>query len=229
MRPPLELAMMNRKILAALVMMLFFATTAFAQVYPQGSVDVVAAVPHGDFKDHLSTPGWGITAFGGLGIGPTPVVIGLEFGFVIYGFEKRAVPLSPTVPDVDVRVATTNGIGMAHVVLRLQSPKAEFRPFVDGLFGMKYFFTETTANYTSTTNFDDAAVSYGVGVGVDARIFKGLKGSVHLNAGVRYLLGGATDYLMKGGVQRARGAVSYDVERSETNLLLPHLGFSVRY
>lgn len=211
---------------------------AQAQVYPQGDLSFVVGFPQGEFERNIGNAGFGINAFFGLGLGRSPLVVGLDGGVLVYGYERRREPFSNTIPDVTVDVQTSNAIATGHVLLRLQPPRGAVQPYVDGLFGVKYFFTETTirdddyedSEIASTVNFDDAALSYGIGGGLDVQVFRSRKGpSVMINAGARYLLGSEAEYLKEGSIERGNGSVTYFTERSETNLLIVQLGLALKF
>ena len=212
--------------------------TAQAQVYPQGDIAVIVGLPQGEFEDNVDNAGFGLSLFGGLGLGHTPIVIGVDAGFLVYGFERRREPFSTTIPDVTVRVETSNAIAMGHMVLRLQPPGGAVQPYLDGLFGFKYFFTETTIKdddrfdeeeIASTTNFDDAALSYGVGGGLDIMLHRGRGAAVMINAGARYLFGRQAEYLQEGSIERRNGQVFFAIDRSETDILLMQLGITLKF
>ena len=212
-------------------------------IRPQGSVSFLLGVPQGEFRDNVDNIGFGIDVFGGLGVGRSPVVIGLDLGFLIYGRERRSEPFSNTIPDVTVDVETTNNIFQSHLVLRLQPPSGAVRPYLDGLFGFKYLFTQTSIEserfgdnepIASSTNFDDFALSYGVGGGVHIRLYRpqGEENeveSVALKLGVQYLLGNEAEYLQEGSIRRVNGSIDFDVERSRTTFLEPYLGVALRF
>ena len=213
-------------------------------IRPQGSINFLVGVPQGAFRDNVDDLGFGIDVFGGLGIGQAPVVIGLDFGFLIYGRERRREPFSNTIPDVTVEVETTNNIVQSHFVLRLQPPNGMVRPYADGLVGFKYLFTQTRIEserfqdeepIASSTNFDDFALSYGIGGGLDIDVYRpGAEEETDLRAvaihiGVQYLLGSEADYLQEGSIRRVNGSVTFDVERSRTTFLEPYLGVSVHF
>ena len=212
-------------------------TAAQAQVYPQGDISVIVGFPQGEFEDTVDNVGVGLNFFAGLGFGRSPIVIGLDAGFLVYGYERRREIFSPTIPDVRVGVETSNAIAMGHVVLRLQPPSGAVQPYLDGLFGMKYFFTETTVRdddffdeeIASTTNFDDAALSYGVGGGIDILLHQGRGKAVMINAGARYLFGTEAEYLQEGAIERRNGRVFFSTDRSETNLLIAQLGITLKF
>lgn len=238
-----------RVLAVLLIMLLCGASRATAQddteraVRPQGSLSFLLGVPQGEFRDNVDNLGFGVDVFGGLGIGASPVVLGLDVGFLIYGRERRSEPFSNTIPDVTVDVETTNNIVQSHFVLRLQPPNGTVRPYADGLFGFKYLFTETRIEserfqdnepIASSTNFDDFALSYGIGGGLNIDVYRpGPEDQTELRAvavhiGVQYLLGSEADYLQEGSIRRVNGSVSFDVERSRTTFLEPYLGVSVR-
>ena len=222
-----------------LLTLLSVSQTLHAQVKPQVDVNLLLGFPQGEFKEHVDQLGFGADIFAGIGLGRTPVVFGIEFGGMIYGYERRNEPFSTTIPDVTVDVETSNNILLGHFVLRLQPASGAVRPYIDGLFGVKYLFTETrieNEGFTGdepiavSTNFDDAALSYGAGGGIDIMIVRGRTSdgnkpfTLSINLGIRYLLGAEAEYLKEGSIRRESGRVSYDVKRSKTDLLLPQLG-----
>lgn len=212
-------------------------------IRPQGSVSFLVGVPQGEFRDNVDNLGFGLDVFGGLGVGQSPVVIGLDIGFLIYGRERRSEPFSNTIPDVTVDVQTTNNIFQSHLVLRLQPPNGTVRPYVDALFGFKYLFTQTQIEserfeaddpIASSTNFDDFALSYGVGGGVHIALYRPQGEereveSVALKLGAQYLLGSEADYLQEGSIRRVNGAIDFEVERSRTTFLEPYLGVALQF
>ena len=117
------------------------------------------------------------------------------------------------------------------------------RPYVDGLVGFNYFFTQTTLeergsvsgeHVMSDTNFDDFTFSYGLGAGLNLRVyqyagFQDERGTasptaLYLNGSVRYMFGRSAEYMRKGSVQVEDGEVFYDVLESATNLLYFKIG-----
>ena len=97
-----------------------------------------------------------------------------------------------------------------------------FRPYLDGLIGMHYFFTETQVRdeddfveepIASTTNQSDIAFSYGAGGGVMFLVHQKREGSksteVLIDFRVRYLLGGEATYLKEGSITRQNGTANH--------------------
>jgi hypothetical protein len=207
----------------------------------------MVGVPVGEFADNVDQVGYGADLYAGAMLGTSPFQIGLDVSFLVYGRSRRAVPFSSTVgPAVEVDVVTTNSIVQPHVVLRVQPPTGVFRPYVDGLVGFKYLFTETRVeddrsneSIASTNNFNDFAWSGGLGGGVDIRIASsqsetGQTQRYFINLGVQYLLGQEAEYLAEGELvdSNSDGVLSDDelpIRRSRTNLIQPTIGFTVAF
>lgn len=225
--------------LLALALCLLAAPSLMAQ--PTVSISGAAGVPQGEFDTALGAIGGGIT-FGVLyQIPRTPVGVGVEGTGMLFGLERRLEPFSLTIPDVLVDVTTSNNLAQGLAVLRVQVPEGRVRPYVDGLAGVNYFWTETSVGddyddyeLASSTNYDDVALAYGAGAGlqiklVDGRNRKGDSFDVLLDARVRYVVGGETTYLGRGDIERFdNGTIRVRPRRSTTTLLTPQLGVTFR-
>lgn len=205
-------------------------------VAQEAALNVIVGIPQGDFGDRAEA-GIGGDLYGGLRLGESPVTIGAKLGIMIYGHERRREPFSTTIPDVTVDVTTSNDILLGHFVLRLRPPgDGAFVPYVDGLFGFKYLFTETEINsrrfddVASSTNFDDFALSYGGGAGLMIRVHRGGNRDAFLQLGADYMVGTEADYLLEGSIERDDdGNVNFDVQRSKTTILTPRIGVLFEY
>ena len=214
---------------------------AQAQWKVQSDLAFNVGIPQGEFEQNVDDLGYGANLFVGVGVGRSPVVLGVDAGFLVYGHERREVPLSTTIPDVTVDVTTSNNIVPVHGVLRIQPPGGMVRPYVDGLFGFKYLFTQTSVSgddnseaFASSTNVDDAALSYGLGGGLDVHLYRwrteeGRPMALQIHAGARYLFGGEAEYLQKGAIERRNGQVFFETQRSETSLLVTQFGVTFRF
>lgn len=231
-----------RTFLAALVASLVLvAMPAQAQINAEGALTFTVGVPQGDFGDHLDANGYGGNLNVAVGFPGSPVLVGLDAGYLIYGHERRNEPFSTTIPDVTVDVVTDNSVASGHLFLRFKPNLPFVQPYADGLFGFKYFVTETRIEsdafeqneITRSTNFDDAALSYGFGGGVKINVFtptgKNGPGGVHLDLGAKYLIGKEASYLQEGSIRRENGRVTFDVTHSETTMLLFHFGVDVTF
>lgn len=223
--------------------------TAYSQEF-QAALDFGVGIPQGEFKDQSDHIGGGINVMGGYRFANSPIMLGLEFGFMNFGTDTREEPLSTTIPDLKVEVENSYNLAHGDLLLRIIAPPATIRPYVDGLFGFNYFFTETVIrdrddffddDKLSDTNFEDTALSYGFGAGVQFRLWQKKGGdstgltedmqpsSVYLNLRSRYMFGREAEYLQKGSIKIDNGQVTYDVTQSETNLLHFKIGVVVGF
>lgn len=216
---------------------------AFAQSPFQAGINFSLGLPQEEFKENVDNVGFGLSGHFGCQIPNTPVAVGASIGFLIYGMETRREPLSTTIPDIMVDVETTNNILTGHLLLRVQPPmqSAIFRPYLEGLFGFHYLWTETKIRdwegdgAIGSTNYDDAAMSYGGGGGVMIRVYEGTKEnsdgtfSVNIDLGFRYLLGGEAEYLREGDIKRENGVVTFSPSKSTTDLLVTKLGVTFTF
>ncbi len=230
----------NRFIFLIIVSLFLVNSQLTAQSFNVG-VNLIAGSPQDEFDDNINNPGFGIGGLFGYHPGASPLMVGAEFSFLIYGIENRQEPFSTTIPDVTVDVETSNYIFLGHLFARLQSNQGFIRPYLEGLIGFHHLFTETEISnegvfeepIAKSTNLNDTAFSYGTGGGVMILVHKSKKQSerdrldldeVLINFRLRYLFGGEADYLKKGSIGRENGEVTYDINHSRTNLLTFQLG-----
>ncbi|MDP2363850.1 MAG: hypothetical protein Q8M94_08780, partial [Ignavibacteria bacterium] len=113
-------------------------------------------------------------------------------------------------------------------------PAGRIRPYVQGLFGGQYLFTETSVKnennqqeFANSTNFEDWAWSYGAGGGI-CILLSGDPvsevGAIYLDFKGRYLFGSEAEYLKEGSVQVNGQQVIYHPSKSKTDMLTVHLG-----
>jgi hypothetical protein len=214
----------------------------------QAELDFSLGAPQGEFSDQLDRLGVGLNFSGGYQFSETPFMIGLDLGFMNFGVEKREESLSSTIPDLRVRVENSYNLGTGNVFIRFLASDAVVRPYLDGLLGFNYFYTETVIKERGfgndepvlrDTNFEDIALSYGFGGGIRIRVFDGSSTvnqsegfaptvrSAHINLSGRYLFGREAEYLKKGSISRENGEVFYDIQRSKTDLLYFKLGLGI--
>lgn len=237
---------MHRGVFLLFVVVLW-ATPAFpqaAQTNFQGGLNLLLGFPQGEFDDNVEEDGAGIAGEFLYSPSSSPFAIGFSLGYLNYGRESRREPFSSTIPDVTVEVVTTNNIMLGHLLLRAQYKKGIFQPYVDGLIGFNYLFTETEikdiddpefAGIASSTNLDDGVFSYGSGGGMMVKLYTGKRGeqgktwSILIDLKMRYLAGGEAEYLKKGSIRRDEGEVVYDISKSKTDLLVAHIGIAVSF
>ena len=202
----------------------------------QAGIALTYARPQGEFRDFVDD-GWGASLHYVHNLDRQGVFgIRVDGGFLIYGYERMRVPLSPTIGGrILVDLTTTNSIAHLGVGPQISAPAGPIRPYVNGFAGLSYISTsssvEGSANYddpfATTTNFDDATFSYGAGGGVLIPFGRG-RNPVSLDAGVTYRVNGVAEYLTEGGIEdNPDGSITLYPIRSDTDLLTFHLGVSV--
>lgn len=237
---------MKKLLLLAFLLFLGFSNRSYSQEI-QAALDFGIGIPQGDFRNQSDHLGGGANLMGGYRFANSPVMLGLEFGFMNFGTDIRDEALSDNIPDLRVEVENRYNLMHGDLLLRLITPPSTFRPYVDGLIGFNYFFTETVIRdrddffgddeKLSDTNFDDTALSYGFGAGTQIRVWQRRRmlttssepSSVYLNIRGRYMFGREAKYLQKGSVHTDNGKVAYDVSQSTTDLLHIKLGVVVNF
>jgi len=230
--------------LGLIILLSLAVASAFSQDRFQAGGHFMLGYPQGGFGENVENTGLGGNFYFSYRFPRSFLSAGISFGFLIYGSERRAEPLSLTIPDLIVDVRTTNSILLCHLFLRLQPPRGRIRPYLDGLVGLNYLTTDTSIHeyndwdddHISSNNFNDLALSYGMGGGVMVSLVDFRRAgsgrrvlTLDLDIGVRYLKGGEAEYLKKGSVHREDGIVTYDVYRSRTDLLKVNIGFTFSF
>lgn len=214
-----------------------------------GNADVgfgfLIGFPSGDFKSTLDRNGYGIGAHVGYAFGSTPLMAGLNFGFMTYGNERRQVPFSKTIPDVMVDVERNYNIVQGHFLLRIGPNSGLVRPYLDGLIGFNYLYTSTEVQnkgavnkeIASSVNLDDFTFSAGGGGGIAVCVYDGraerkagedslAEVLVHVEA--RYLSGSTAEYLKPGSISISeKGEVLYDKATSRTDMITGRIGVNL--
>jgi hypothetical protein len=232
----LSKAMKRAGFLTICALLLGFTPNLQAQNFQFG-IDFTAAFPQSDFKKNIDANGYGVGGQFLYGIKKSPFLIGADLGFVTYGSESFTEQLSPTIPEVRVRIKTTNNIFGSHFVLRAQQREGKVRPYVEGLVGLQYLFTRTAVSndfndeeFAADTNFSDSTFSVGAGAGVQFLLTKGVnKPDVLLDTKVRYLRGGRAEYLRKGSIFRGDGEVFFEPLSSPIHLVNFQIGVTFRF
>lgn len=216
-----------------LVTILFSAPTDIlaqrGEVVAGGNISV--GLPQGPFQDQLDEIGLGLNVMGGYLLPGAPVMLGLDLGFSIFGIDRRSEPLSSTIPDLRVDVENSYNMINTMFLLRTTGRSGVFRPYIDALVGFNYLYTQTVVRSRGTqeefardTNFDDFAFAYGLGAGMQYRVYRHRGTNIFLNIQSRYILGGEADYLRPGSITVSNGQVNFDVSRSRTDMLYFQIG-----
>jgi hypothetical protein len=216
-----------------LALLIGSATMVRAQEYQAGAY-FTTLIPRGEFSQNVTNNGYGGGGQFLVRFGESPFLVGGDIGAVVYGSESHREPISTTIPNVQVRVRTSNNILLLHSLVRIQPHKGTIRPYVEGLIGMKHLFTRTSITddfdgdtIASDTDLSDTTLSYGFGGGLQVPI--AAKGAVMLDGNVRYLRGGRANYLKKGSIREDNGRAFFDVLSSRTDVVSVQIGVTFRF
>jgi hypothetical protein len=193
--------------------------------------------PQGEFRTYVDQLGYGIQLHGTLWA-PTkarPFTVGLNLGYLIYGSRTDNRPFSETIPEVGVEVTRTNSLANLHFLCQVSPFMGDVRPYIEGLFGGSYIFTETKIKseydddeIASSTNYDDFAWSYGAGAGMLIKLAQNLGDvkTLFLDLKARYIYGTEAEYLTENDIviNPANKKVYYYPKKSKMDLLTFHIG-----
>jgi len=219
----------------SLLLIFLFSNKLSAQ---QAGINISLALPQGEFGDQVDNVGFGLSGEF-MFLSPkthSPFGIGLNLGYYIYGNENRREPMY-NIPEVFLRVDRTNNLVNFHIIFELGLPSGRIRPYVQGLFGGQYLFTETSVKnennneeFASSTNYSDWAWSYGAGGGISILLSGDPiteMGAIYLDLKGRYLFGSKAEYLKEGSVEVIGQQVNYYPSKSKIDMLTIHAGVRI--
>jgi hypothetical protein len=224
------------------LIILLIAATGYSEEKFQASINFTIGFPQNEFKENIDRAGFGLSGCFLFKLPQTPLSLGVSVSWLEYGREEWEEPLDTIIPDVYVDVKTSNNILMCHFMLRIQPLKGKVRPYLDGLFGFNYLWTETAIYeqdgiydqdgtdsdaIARTVHLSDFTISYGAGGGLMIHVLKRKKvkhPELFIDLGVRYLKGDMAEYMKKGSIYQENGEVWYDISESTTDLITAHFG-----
>ena len=195
------------------------------------NINFALGTPQGDFKQSLDRNAYGLD----LGFtyqlnANSPLHLGVGFMYQNYGWRERETQFVDGVPEVDVRVRTTNNLITPQFIMRLEPKYGAFSPFLEGSVGFNYLYTESSIRdlygdeeIASNVNYDYYTSNYGIGGGLKIRIWEGYDNTenffgVHLMIKAKYVLGGEAQYIKEGDLTTQGNDLEYIVTRSRTDL-----------
>jgi hypothetical protein len=199
------------------------------------------AVPNKEFRqvaqNNFGNLGYGINT--GLVLSPllenkpSPILIGLDFGYFTYGQEKQSSTATAPPLKTTHNVFTWNAIGR----LRPRFERGSITPFIDGMLGLKLYNTKTKIDKNVIdfifnddqpeviNNVKDTGLNYGLGVG----FYTNGKSGSGFTMRALYLWGDDSNYVVRNSVTvDSNGFVSYQTGRTSTSMIIIQLGISAR-
>lgn len=201
--------------------------------------DVMLARPTGAFAEYVGE-GTGFTVFGVRYVDRRRRVgLRLDAEVISYGSRTVRVPLSPSVPFVDVDVTTDNSIVSFALGPQVLFGGGPVRPYLRGAIGVSEFVTTTSVRssgavtpgalpFASTENFDDHTFLATAGGGLRWTLSRESRHPIGLQVGGVLTWHGMTSYLREGSISEGlNGETVVAPIRSETNLATLHFGITV--
>jgi len=228
---------MRKKFFISLLLTVLITGAAFAQ-FDIGLNGTIIS-PESEFKENVDRLGIGLTGKFAYKLGDSPFYAGLSIGGANYGSDSRREIL---VWPVEVEVKTNNNILFTHLLLQARADMQPIQPYVEGLIGFNYLWTESKIEdiddyeeddeIASQTHFDDFAWNYGGGFGLliklksfDMDEESEKDGGLFLDLKVRYLFGGEAEYLREGDIEKGNNdEVILHTSKSNTDFMSFHVG-----
>ena len=220
----------------ALVALLSFSSVAQAQDF-NFDFGFALGTPQGSFLQSLERNSYGVDLAATYRVPYTPVHLGFGMVYQNFGWSERDEFFSPNIQEVLVRVRTTNNMITPHFLVRFEPRMGAISPFVEGLVGFNYLYTQSSVlddwgneEIATSVNYDSFTYSHGIGGGIKFNLYEGFDGDgdffgVALIVKAKYMLGGEADYLREGDLVRTRRGMDYSINRSRTDLNTFNVGF----
>lgn len=228
---------MRKSVMFCLFFVVVFTVSAFSQ-FDVGLNGLVIS-PQSGFKENVDRLGFGLAGKFAYNLGESPFYAGIMIGGANYGSDSRREIL---VWPVEVEVNTNNNILFTQLLLQARSNFQPIQPYVEGMVGFNYLWTESKIkdiddydnedDIASQTHFDDFTWSYGAGVGFLIKLTSfdmdegsNKIGGLYLDFKVRYLFGGEAEYLKEGDIEKGENnKVILNTSASDTDLMSFHIG-----
>lgn len=196
-------------------------------------------LPQGPFQDQLESTGFGVKGMAGVHMPYSPLFFGVDFSFLTFGTDSRKEAFNSNIPDVRVQVDNSYNMASGFGLLRMTGQNFMFRPYVEGLFGVNYLYTQSVVRNSgndgeeiaSDINLDDFTPAYGIGAGFQYLVWDGRQvyGSlIYLNVQARYIRGGNAEYVLPGSIDTSGLAAQFETAESRTDTAYIQLGISIR-
>ncbi|MEW6652058.1 MAG: hypothetical protein AB1394_01175 [Bacteroidota bacterium] len=219
-----------------LIIMIAFSSVSLAQTFG-GSF--MLGYPQGEFRSNVDRMGFGGQIHGTLWTPSKerPFTIGFDIGYLVYGQVDEKLPWLGF-PGVFLDLSRTNSLASMHVMMQISPFFGTIRPYVEGLFGGAYLFTQTSVRnenkneeIASSTNFDDFTWNYGGGAGMLFRLGGASENveAIYLDLKARYLFGTEAEYLTEKSLLyiRPNGEPVFAVQKSKTDFFSFHAGIVI--
>lgn len=235
-----------------LTLALILSERAWGQKSAEFELSAVRGIGIGETGDRMGRAGWGGSFYGGWFLKETPFTLGFRLALVNYGAEHNRDLFGYAGSDpADMRYSYN--FLTTHVVFRIQPRQAFFRPYLEALAGLHYFFTQAYTGRSSAVPFmvggtvllivqdesdtllSSVVPSAGLGGGLKIRLAKfnavrkssGIPWSLFLDLHGHYLVGGTARYLSPGSLSLEGDRLIYEIQHSRISMFSWSLGLSL--
>lgn len=205
----------------------------FPYLYLNGNVQL--GVPLQVFKNMGQEGSYGGGGLFLVQLGPRPVFAGVEVS--MQRFDSERINFEETVNGFveEFEQTTKNNALLAHLVIRAQPwDNSLFRPYLDGLFGVKNLYTRTTVenleteDTNSNTDLNDWTLSYGFALGVQLGVFRNEAVTIDLRCS--YLTGTSSTFYVRRPDATGPFFIPLDAfqqRNAPPSMLIPQIGVTV--
>lgn len=233
-----------KKITVLILVSILSSVTTIAQPYGYRpfnfEIDFAVGTPQGTFMQELERNSYGLDMSFTYQLPESPIHIGMGLTYQNFGWSERYTNIYG-IPEVDLKVRTTNNMVTPHLIMRIESPTQGVKPFVEGTLGFNYLFTESSIlddwdeeEIASDINHDYLTSSFGLGGGIKIDLYEGLDDDgdffgLSMVIRSRLNLGGEAIYMKEGDLERTPNGVILNLRQSRTDLTTFNVGFVVNF
>lgn len=193
-----------------------------------------AGIPVNEFDENYNgnPAGLGVNIFGRKG--GLPLYWGFDFGYASMGSNTYDIFLDDQNLDTDeATLRIKSNIFSYHIASRLNPFDGFFRPYVEGMAGIRTFATKTKISiegidgpYSTEVNSRDASFSYGLAGGLMISLGK----NMFMEARLERIWGGDVEYVLQESVTiNDEDEVVFETANSKADLFNLHLGLGFRF
>ncbi len=208
----------------------------------QLSLYAIYASPRDNFANQLNTDAGGLGLNGLWRVDESPLKLGFDINWILYGIDRDRRPLSTTLPEFEVVIERYNNMLPMHFLALIELPKGAIRPYAEGFAGFRFIWTNASIQGNQVVNVPgnpqsfstsnlafDANWSYGFGGGFKILLSDKTDFDLTLQLGARYMYGTTARYLTANDVKidyanPTRPVVNYNYRNSTMNMFLIQAG-----
>ena len=233
----------NYKVRVGLVILLFVNPSGIYAQKLHVNGNFLLGLPQGEFNKNVKNTGYGFGGYFVYPLGKTPLMAGLDLGFIHYG-EDIPEALKNDSLSINARVEPIDNLLTIHALLRIQGRTWPIRPYAELLGGLHHFFSETKRTepfppadpVSISTNKTAGTFSFGLSGGFLTRLYdtheeneeegrtKVILKEILLDFRIRYLFGGNVEFLVVESVQNQNQETSIRLIKANSNILTLQFG-----